>query len=231
MKKVLMIAAVALVSGSLAVQAVVIDSSASGWYRQSDGSCNAPSGNATYITVGRTTTAAAGTQTYRNFFAFDLANVLDEVYGAYLEVWNPTGGFFSPVDGAETYTLFDVETAVGDLGGQSTDIYNDLGSGVEFGSYAADASDNGTLLQILLNADAVAAINAARGDAFAVGGAITSLDGRDFERFLSNGRNDPIQRRLVLDTGTVSRNVPDYASTLTLLGMAIAGMGMFRRRG
>lgn len=126
-------------------------------------------------------------QTYRNFFVIDLTTVTEPVLGARLILRNPLAdesepgapaGFASP-QGQETFTLFDVSTPVPVLQtsqvGQ-TGVFADLGSGVIFGTVDVDATVNGTDVAIVFTEEGVAALNAARGGLFALGGALTTLD-------------------------------------------------------
>jgi hypothetical protein len=74
-----------------------------------------------------------------------------------------------------TYQLWDVSTPIGELvASQSgrTDIYNDLGSGVLFGSVVITPGEQGTQILISLNAAGLASVNAAAGNEWAVGGSI-----------------------------------------------------------
>jgi hypothetical protein len=69
---------------------------------------------------------------------------------------NTGNGYGSP-DATETYAIYDVETAVPPLmlgfGGVFT--YHDLGSGASYGSVSASAADNGTFIEVELNASGV----------------------------------------------------------------------------
>jgi hypothetical protein len=125
-----------------------------------------------------------------NFFLFDRAGVSGEITSATLRVYNPDApaspGFpfgYTSANPNETYALFDVSTpganlaagyGIGSATGQA--VFNDLGSGQSYGMYTASLADNGHFVEISLNASGLAALNAAS-DVFAVGGAITTLDG------------------------------------------------------
>jgi hypothetical protein len=117
-----------------------------------------------------------GIDQYRNFFVFDIPDV--PIDAAQLLVLNPPGGYAS-VDASETYAVFDVSTPVADLvagGNNRNTIFVDLGSGLLFGSTVISEQDNGQTVAITLTPDAVAGLNDARGQLFAIGGALTSIE-------------------------------------------------------
>src|SRR5687768_4235443 len=78
----------------------------SGWYKP-DGSHDAANDNYIAGKVG-----AAGE--LRNFFVFDLSTIRGPIMSATLRIINPSAGYNS-VDAQETYTTFDVSTAIADL--------------------------------------------------------------------------------------------------------------------
>lgn len=186
--------------------------------------------------------------TRNNYFLFDLSGVSGPVTTATLRVYNPAApaspGFpfgYTSSDPTETYALFDVSTAffnvvlpggnrvagygIGSAAGQG--IFNDLGSGQSYGMYTASLADNGHFVEISLNASGLAALNAT-GGIFAVGGAITTLDGLVNKEslfasaFLSSvGPNAP---QLVISS------VPEPAeSVLFLAGLGLVGLAARRR--
>lgn len=154
---------------------------------------------------------------YRNFFVFDIPVLSETVTGATLKLWNPPGGFFSN-DPSETYELFAVSTPIEDLVSDqfsATDIYEDLGSGLSFGSINLSDSDNGSFVVITLNANFLSALNAAQGGKLAIGGALTTLTpGDDASAFIGT------------DTGETPKpvlTVPEPTTGVLLLG---AGLGL-----
>ena len=163
------------------------------------------SGN-TYYPAGDN--AAAGNNELRNFFVFDLSGVTAPVLGATLELYCPSNppdpgdGYQSP-DPSETYALWEVVTDVSTLtaGGTGlTGIFDDLGGGIAFGQVDMTAADNGTMVSIPLNLDAVASISAAAGGMWAVGGAVMTIDGTPLQLVFGYG-NGTMTRRLLLDLG------------------------------
>jgi hypothetical protein len=133
-----------------------------------------------YVTnyiVGECTADACGFpfSEYRNYFIFDLSRVDRRIAGASLRLWLPAGGFTSPT-GSEVFQLFDVVTDLEELGQRwGEDIFQDLGTGTSYGAFTVKEEAEYTLLDLPLNAAAVAALNGAEG-LFAFGGAVTSLD-------------------------------------------------------
>ena len=198
--------------------AAVINAIDSGWYNQA-GTHIAPNDN--YI-VGD----VSGSEVH-NFVVFDLTSVLNEITAASVELYNPDNalpalrGYVSP-DATETLALYDVATAVGtvrlsQVGAAGVAIFDDLGSGTLFGNQIVSVADNGTTISIALNAEGIAALNAARGGLFAVGGALTTLGsvGNEYVFGFSQSIDNPEVRRLNI------QSVPE-PSTVALLGLGLA---------
>ena len=111
-----------------------------------------------------------GTSQFRDFFTFAIPEGLGTVTSAEL-ILNRFGSDGLPV----TYSLFDVSTDTTTLNqnnGVNMAIFNDLGSGVSYGSvYVADTLNDP--LVISLNSAALAAIQGAEGGFFSVGGTLS----------------------------------------------------------
>jgi len=152
--------------------------------------------------------AASGVSERRNFFVFDLSGVTVPVLAAALEIYNPSDppdagtGFNSP-DSFETYAVWEVVTDITTLtagGAGLAGIFDDLGGGIGFGSVDMTEADNGTLVLISLNHNGEAAINAATGGLWAVGGAVMTLDGNPLQTVFAYS-DASMPRRLLLDLG------------------------------
>jgi hypothetical protein len=171
------------------------------WYRDSgytEGLTN-PNYLAGECTVNRCDVGNDGE--YRNFFVFYLPPIDRVITSASLRLWLPEDGFVSPT-GSETYQLFDVATPPYLLGRRwGVDTFTDLGTGRTYGAYTATEADEHTLIEITLNAAALADLNAALG-LFAFGGAVTTLDAEvnDEEIFARSGYQ---HARLVLELAPV----------------------------
>jgi Bacterial Ig domain len=127
-------------------------------------------------TTNKNYIATATSAMNRDFFVLDLSGITQTITGAALRLQNPTTG----VGGTPTFTLFDVSTPIATLQASNSGqlgIYNDLGTGTQYGSRTFAATDNATLSSVVFNAAGIAALNAARGSQLAVGGAITSAGG------------------------------------------------------
>ena len=163
-----------------------------------------------------------------NFFVFDLTAVVDDIVSASIQLYNPDNalpalrGYVSP-DPTETFVLYDVSTPIASLSASSAAgpagvaIFDDLGTGTIFGQRVMSATDNGTTISLGLNADGLAALNAARGGLFALGGALTSLGsfGDEYVFGFSVALDNPDVRQLEFRTRPA---VPEPA-TLALLGI------------
>lgn len=154
-----------------------VNSSDRGWYTASG--LHDPLNTNYFVGIARNDTGG-GNEFVRNWFLFDVpATAAGPYSAAELLVELPDtsagiyGGFFSGLPG-ELYGLFDVTTnftdLVAGLGGVAA--YGDLGNGVSFGQLAVSEADEGTVLTIPLNAAALVSINAAAGQAWAVGGSL-----------------------------------------------------------
>lgn len=147
---------------------------ARGWYDET-GSSNGNSNGSNYI-AGRCGPVACGGSgsMYRNWFSFNLANFTPLVTSAVLQLQNPNVGFFNELGSSLDYSLFQVSTGFAQLGlGNSLATFTDLGDGSLFGSVNVTSADNGTTIEIALNAAGLASINNAREQGqWAVGGAI-----------------------------------------------------------
>lgn len=147
--------------------ATVLTSFDQGWYTNSGQHSSA---NSNYI-VGDTNGNA-----YNNYFTFDLRGVTAQISSFSI---NAAREYSSFEQRPLTYSLYRVSTSFSDLdvtrfsGDQvGQEIYADLGSGVNFGSQVFTASQLDTPLLISFNANGLAALNAARGGFFSVGGSL-----------------------------------------------------------
>lgn len=186
----------------------VIDASYMGWYDQ-NGAHSANNPDYLAGTCGSSDACFGNDINYNDFFVFDLSNITFPITSATLSLFNPSAppapgpGFLSikPL----TYTNWDVTSTIRDvIADQSTatDIYTDLGSGIEYGSVVVTSADNGAQVLVDLNSDALLALNEATGGLFAIGGSVTS---------------------------PVPTEAPEPL-TLSLIGGGLAGIAAARRR-
>jgi hypothetical protein len=118
----------------------------------------------------------------RDFFSFDLSSACP-ASSVTLQLTR-----FDQTDPV-TYSLFDVSTPAATLNandGVSQTIFDDLGTGTSFGSFSVTTGAPEDVLSFPLNADGVAAFNAARGGFFSIGGSIGSVPG-----FIYGGSGGP----------------------------------------
>jgi large repetitive protein len=210
-------------------QTVVINYTDRGWYNETG--FHDPI-NSNYV-VGDTrgpdgSGCATCTNDERNFFVFDLAGVTEPIVSAKLALNVPNFGYASP-DLSENYELYDVVTPISTLvagGAGNIATWDDLGSGVIYGSRTMTAADAGTgrIVEIVLNSSVIDAMNST-GGLFAFGGSLTTLDGLANDEFTFGfsgaGRLNVTQLRLTL--------VPE-PSTLLLLGIGAISLLAYRRR-
>jgi hypothetical protein len=147
-----------------------------GWFSPNASNDGAgPDFNTNYIT------GSYGGSLWNNFFVFDLSQIQGTVVSAALGVTNGT-----LYNGPLTYNLWDVTTPVGLLyDGLSPNaaIYNDLGSGISYGSFALTDTNFSDIDNFALDAAAIAEINAIISEDcvtnfcpqdFAIGGSVNS---------------------------------------------------------
>jgi hypothetical protein len=139
----------------------------------------------------------------RNFFVFDLSGVVGPITSATLRLENPASGYVSS-DATETFGVFDVTSPIATVITPFSDsaVYADLGTGTQYGSINVGTSANGTIVEIPLNALAVAFLNGASGE-IALGGAITTLALGPSNELLFSGSSNSLVRELVLETNPV----------------------------
>lgn len=219
----------ALLSLSVATSqaATTLNTTDSGWY---DGTGFHGPGNENYFT------GLNGGDELRSFFTFDLSMIAPTVTSATLRLYNQGGsfaGYLSP-DATETFSLFDVTTSIASLtagGGGLVGTFADLGTGVSYGTKVVSAADNGTVIEIALNAAAIAAINASAGSSFALGGALTTIGGvSGTEAVFRFSHEAPFVRELVLTQGSTSNTVPDAGSSALLVLLGFLPLAAFARR-
>ncbi len=126
----------------------------------------------------------------------------------------------------ETIGLYDFLGSISALTGNTGGVaaFSDLGSGQLFGTGTASTSQTSGTLTITLDAAAIAAIIAAEGGKFAVGGALTSISGSSAQFLFGASIND-FATTLTLDVSPV----PEPAS-LTIFGAGLLAMAALRRR-
>ncbi len=161
-------AALSLLLGSIAqAETITLDASDRGWYnKDASGSYYHDPDSHNYM-VGR-----YSEMEFRNFYVFDLTDIVDQITSATLRV-----NVLGITEGSETYELYHVETSVGDLTSGISDlgaIFDDLGSGTAYGSREILSSEANTYIEISLDADFLSDANDASG-LFAIGGALTTL--------------------------------------------------------
>lgn len=201
--------------GRANAQSVTIPSFNTGWY-ESGGAhgVSLSSDNLNYIT-GR----YEGT-VHRNYAVFDVSALDQPVRSAVLALFNPSavdngGDGFGSSDASETYQIVDVETDLSSLiaGTAGVAAYEDLGDGAIYGEVAVSLVDNGTLVEIQLNASALAALNSSTGD-FAIGGFVATLSDRFDDEHAFAWTNDNASRDVALIVNTIPE--PSCVMLLTI---------------
>lgn len=175
-----------------------------------------------------------GTSEYRSFFVFDIPELTEVAEGATLSLWMPVGGFLSDQT-FETISIWSVETSVSSLvashgaGAEGIDIYNDLGSGTNYGSTQVTATETGVYFTVTLSSEGVAALNAAQGSQIAFGASVTSLaSGPNPELVFLNSETNESNPNSGGKAAQVS--VVPEPTTVALIGLSAGAVLFFRRR-
>ncbi len=134
----------------------------SGWWSSSFGH-NAS--NKTYF-AGTCSTCSASNENINNYFTFDLSDIRGTITSASLNLYT-----YTIAGGLVDYQLYDVTSPLSEVHatGTNTAVYNDLMTGVSYGSFIYHPSDRNDFRSILLNADGISALNSAIGDEFGMG--------------------------------------------------------------
>lgn len=143
-----------------------------GWW--SSGASNSDT-NTNYIT------GFIGASEFRSFFTFDVSSMTDPAVSATLRIRREQGSGSN--EAIETLEFFDVSTPaaiLNDNTGTNAAIFDDLGTGTSYGSFAVNSAGATTeILEFDLNSNALDEINSTL-TYFSVGGALTSNSGGDF---------------------------------------------------
>ncbi|MHC5599223.1 MAG: PEP-CTERM sorting domain-containing protein [Nostoc sp.] len=163
---------------------------------------------------------------YHSFFTFDLS-ALAGVSSATLQVQR-FEGFGDPI---KTLGFFDVSTSADVLSQKvnnpNINIYNDLGSGKNYGTFNVSASgDEDEILSFVLNSDAIADINARSGEFFSIGGALLGDLGIGDQYLFAGSLGS--SARLVLDAHLATVPEPGTLGGAVLAG--ITGLCLKRKR-
>jgi large repetitive protein len=165
----------------------------------------------------------------RNFLVFDLSGVAHPIASAKLALFVPGPLSIAPpgyksFDPSENYELHNVTTSIASLvaGTGGVAAHADLGDGVVYGSRTMTAADNGREVEITLNSNAIAALDAATG-LIAIGGSLTTLDG------LANDEYTFAWTSLGTETTQLRLTLVPEPATLMLLGIGAISLLGYRK--
>lgn len=177
---------------------IVLEATASGFYRPAGGHV------ANNYAVGWYNAASA--EELRDYFVFDLSAVQTTILSAKLRVSTVgnNSALYPSKDPSETFQLVAVDTSIATLSGGTggTAAYDDLADGTEYASLVVVPLGIKPLLEVPLNGDGVAALNATAGS-IALGGSITTLTKGATGEYLFNATGTHSTRQLILSIAPV----------------------------
>lgn len=147
-----------------------------GWWTNSNVFPN-DDANDNYI-VGSVDFGQDGVALFNNFFTFDLAGLNVVVTDAELRIARGGGNDTSGGFGSVEYSLWDVttsDTTLNENNGFDAGIYNDLGSGINYGLISVSDDGSPDPLVIALNQNAIDLINRRAGEFFSIGGTLNPV--------------------------------------------------------
>jgi len=201
-----------------------IGASNTGWIEDTG---NGNNNNSNYLA------GSVGANEYRNYFTFDLSNVLGKITDASISITLPSGGVVSS-DTNEIFALSSVDSVIGqnDTISGNTALFNDLGNGGFVGSTVITNTNGSQSVIIDLNEDFLTQAN--NSSAITLGGSVISLnrDGNNEYLFGFSSELDENGLPNAKLNVTVDPNgdaVPEPSSTL-LIGLASIGFTLRRRR-
>lgn len=158
---------------------------------------------------------------YRNHFDFAIPSFTGTLDSATLVLRNDFDAT-SHVGLTHTYSLYG-------LGAHGSYTFSDIGLGTSYGSVTISSVG---IVSVILNASAIAAISAAQGGTFSLGGVHSgeNLDGNNYDFGLSGG--DATSTTLILNTSNTSSAATPEPTTLAIFGIGagIAGLKARRRK-
>jgi hypothetical protein len=175
--------------------------------------------NANHFTGSSMQEGAPGN--YRSFYTFDLSGVAGPINGATLRVMR---GYQSGLVDLQLWDVTSGAGAVNDNGSMNPTIFDDLGSGVAYGSYLIDTGDYSDNLTLALNANALADLNAAHGF-LTIGAALQGMP----EEYIFSGTGRDVTY-LDLEIGSVPGGDVPEPSSAALLVISAAALALARRR-
>ena len=108
---------------------------------------------------------------FNNYFIFDLSSISGTILSASLNLYS-----YTVSNDSLEYLLFDVTSPLSDVHaiGPNAAVYNDLMSGISYGSFVYNTSDSNLFRSITLNSAGINALNSAVGGDFGIGGTTIS---------------------------------------------------------
>jgi len=184
-----------------------------------------------------------GATDYHDFFTFDLTGITGTITSATLHLFEPAGnnpltgsGGFLSTQASETFQVFIYTGNITALSAGAA-TYNGLVSGTLAGSVSVSKANDGTFVDVSLNAAALAALTVAEGGQFAFGGDLLGVPSdQTSARFVfGNSSVDDIgppdgNTQLILTTASAPVPGPTVGAGASSFALAALVLGWLVRR-
>jgi hypothetical protein len=219
------IALILMLSASAALAGTItVDTTDRGYYYNYDFSDNT---NKNYITGQLNVGSTVG---FHSFFTFGpLSGLSGPIVSATLSLFNPVAGYSSS-QSSETLVIdgFTGNVTTLDAGGTVSGEYNALAAGATFASQSVNAATDGAFINIALNSNAIAFLNANSGSTFAFGGYLSGIPVSDTSsRYVFGGSAFVVSNdgntQLSVVTGLATPEPATWATLLLALPLFLLG--------
>ncbi len=175
-------AALTLFATGSGLMADTVSATDSGWYTASGQSATNFSTGLENYAIGYDNGDFNPGQILRDFFVFDLTSVSGDITSATLNLYVPASGTdggpgYQSGNSSEEYLLTGTSSSIANLTGSYASgdttgqgVYNSLGTGTTFGDISIVSADQGTTVDISLNSNGLAFLNANEGLQIALSG-------------------------------------------------------------
>jgi hypothetical protein len=233
-----------LVTGSR-LMADSLSATDSGWYAANGLNANGDVSGFENYAVGYDNGDFNPGQILRDFFVFDLSSVSGDITAATLDLYVPASGTdagpgYQSNNSSEEYLLTGTDSAISDLTGSygagdatGQSIYDTLGTGTTYADVSIVPGDQGTTIDISLNSDGLAYLNANEGSQVAFSGQnpnVVTTNGLELYFTYTNPTDISVFSGTPEPTLDITFAPEPASPALMITGLAVIGVALLRRR-